>query len=215
MAATTAESVIQHMSKYSSKSTSNDRPSLFRALGNSDPPALIEVDHLKYRRLRIIKHDSWAATALYETPAGDTPRKIVCKFNRTQPVGPLPMKWLGRRLAEREFQMYQLLADIPGIAKGFRHISGDGVLNPNASGHEFIEGHPLRWHDFVKDDFFDRLDACLVEMHQRNVAYVDMHKSENIIVNEQGDPCLIDFQISMRWNSVLLRLPLRILQLTN
>ncbi len=200
------------MSKTSRDVETKQRPSLFRALGNSDPPALIEVDRVCYRRLRIIKHDSWAATALYTPQGGEPARKIVCKFNRTQPVGWLPMNWLGRMLAHREYQMYHLLADMPGIAKGYREIFSGGMLQPNACGHDFIDGHPLRWHDFVKDDFFDKLDACLLEMHRRNVAYVDMHKSENIIVNEQGDPCLIDFQISMRWNNILLRLPLRILQ---
>ncbi len=200
------------MSKTNRNASSKERPSLFRALGNSDPPALIEVDRVCYRRIRIIKHDSWAATALYAPQDGQAARNIVCKFNRTEPVGWLPMKWLGRKLAHREYQMYHLLADLPGIAKGYREIYSGGVLQHNACGHEFIDGHPLRWHDFVNDDFFNKLDACLVAMHRRNVAYVDMHKSENIIVNEQGDPCLIDFQISMRWNSILLRLPLRILQ---
>ena len=29
--------------------------------------------------------------------------------------------------------------------------------------------------------------------------YVDLHKRENILVNERGEPCLIDFQISVAW----------------
>ena len=36
-------------------------------------------------------------------------------------------------------------------------------------------------------------------MHERKVAYIDLHKRENILVNERGDPCLIDFQISVAW----------------
>ena len=36
-------------------------------------------------------------------------------------------------------------------------------------------------------------------MHERKIVYVDLHKRENILVNERGEPCLIDFQISLAW----------------
>jgi hypothetical protein len=161
--------------------------------------------------VKLYKHDSWAATALYES-SDEEHHKIVCKFNRTQPIGLIPMGWLGKRLADREFGMYDLLADLPDIATGYRQIFHDGEPLVNACAHDFIEGHPLRWHDVVDDEFFDKLDARLREMHRRDLAYVDMNKAENVIVNVNGDPCLIDFQISQRWHSFWLRFPLRVLQ---
>jgi hypothetical protein len=33
-------------------------------------------------------------------------------------------------------------------------------------------------------------------MHRRGIAYVDLHKRENIIVGRNGQPYLVDFQIS-------------------
>jgi hypothetical protein len=33
-------------------------------------------------------------------------------------------------------------------------------------------------------------------MHRRGIAYVDLHKRENIIVGDDGRPYLVDFQIS-------------------
>jgi hypothetical protein len=36
-------------------------------------------------------------------------------------------------------------------------------------------------------------------MHERRTVYVDLHKRENIIVTERGEPSLIDFQISLSW----------------
>ena len=200
------------MAKTNKKRTSKQRPSLFRALGKSSPPDTIDIHQCAYQLVRIYKHDSWAATALYESVDGNPQNKVVCKFNRTQPIGLLPMGWLGKRLADREFAMYDLLADLPDIARGYRTIYHGGKVMINACAHDFIEGNPLRWHDVVDDDFFDKLDACLLQMHQRNVAYVDMNKSENVIVNSKGDPCLIDFQISQQWSSIWLRAPLRILQ---
>jgi len=200
------------MTALNSNTKSKERPKLFRALGNSNPPERIFIEDDVYQRIKIIKHDSWAATALYESNDQIPVHKVVCKFNRTQPIGLLPMRWLGRKLAQREYQMYHTLADLPGIAKGYLQITSDGTPLSNACAHDFIEGHPLRWHDVVKDDFFDKLDSCLIEMHRRNIAYVDMNKAENVIVNTNGDPCLIDFQISVHWNSFWLRIPLRILQ---
>ena len=122
------------------------------------------------------------------------------------------MGWLGRRLANREHAMYERLADLGPIAKSYQDISCQGRKLPNACAHDFIDGHPLRWHDLVDDQFFDKLESLLKGMHQKNVAYVDMNKSENIIVNTDGNPCLIDFQISVHWANLLLRIPLRILQ---
>jgi hypothetical protein len=46
------------------------RPRVFRALGKADPPEQVEIDGHPYRRVDILKHDSWAATALYEGPLG-------------------------------------------------------------------------------------------------------------------------------------------------
>ncbi len=149
---------------------------------------------------------------MYESGDENPGHKIVCKFNRTQPIGWLPMGWLGKRLADREFGMYHLLRDLPDIATGYRNVFHNGSLLINACAHDFIEGHPLRWHDVVDDEFFDKLDARLLEMHRRDLAYVDMNKAENVIVSVNGNPCLIDFQISQRWPSFWLRAPLRILQ---
>ena len=139
-------------SKQETKSSSKQRPALFRALGHDDPPKEIEVGDQIYRCAKVFKHDSWAATALYES-CDDQPRhKIVCKFNRTQPIGPIPMGWLGKRLANREFEMYHLLADLPDIARGYKDVTHDGIKLTNACVHDFIEApfHYLAVHNHFR-----------------------------------------------------------------
>lgn len=173
------------------------RPRLFRALGKHEPPPLIEVDNTTYMHQRTVKHDSWAATAIYS----DGRRRVVCKFNRVQPILFIPMKWLGRRLAKRERTMYERLADLPNVPAGCRTVTSYGQEWPNAAAHDYVEGHALRWDDRVDDQFFETLFATLREIHRRDIAYVDMNKWENIIVDEQGAPVLIDFQISVALNS--------------
>ncbi len=174
-------------------SAARPRPPLFRALGAAEPPTEIVVDGDSYKREEIFKHDSWAATALY---AG-AHQRIVCKFNRVQPVLGLPMMWLGRRLAERELRALSRLADLPQIPKPLGPVYAAGKRLLNAAARVFVAGHPLGKDERVGPDFFPSLRAGLLEMHRRGIAYVDLHKRENVIVGDDGKPYLVDFQISI------------------
>jgi hypothetical protein len=167
------------------------RPALFRALGRHEPPAEIEVAGQLCRRIEIFKHDSWAATARYQGPGLD----LVCKFNRVQSILGLPMQWLGRRLAEREARALRRLADVVGIPAELGPVSVQGRRLPNAVAHAFIAGRPFGVHDRPADDFFPRLRAILDAVHHGDIAYVDLHKRENIVVGEDGGPHLVDFQV--------------------
>jgi hypothetical protein len=60
----------------------------------------------------------------------------------------------------------------------------------------FIPGHPLAAGERVGDRFFPAILDLLTAMHRRGIAYVDLHKRENILVGDDGQPYLIDFQIS-------------------
>ena len=190
------------------------RPAVFRALGHDDPPASVQLHGVTFNRIAILKHDSWAATAVYA--AAD--RRAVCKFNRLQPVIVLPMRWLGRLLASREHRFMERLAGIEGIPVSLGPVCVAGRPLANAVCHEYITGHPLAEHERVADDFFPRLAALLAEVHRRGVAHVDLHKRENILVGDDGGPHLIDFQISFalpsrpRWLAAAFGGVLRVLQ---
>ncbi|WP_237225690.1 hypothetical protein [Rubinisphaera sp. JC750] len=168
------------------------RPALFRALGNQSPPAEIVIDAETFTLQDVFKHDSWAATAVYEGPRFS----VVCKMNRKQPILGIPTRWLGRFLAQRETFAYAKLDKTPGIIPGCGRIYVDGKYWSNATAHVFVPGHPLGSSEQVDDNFFPSLLATLQEVHRRGFAYVDLHKRENILVGEEGEPYLIDFQIS-------------------
>ena len=168
------------------------RPPVFRALGAADPPERVEIDGETFRRSEILKHDSWAATGIY---ASET-RRAVCKFNRRQRIFVLPMGWLGRRLAAREQGFMDRLAGIDGVPGSLGPICVGGRRLANAVSRQFVEGHALRPDERVNAEFFPRFDRILAEVHRRGVAHVDLHKRENILVDEAGRPHLIDFQIS-------------------
>lgn len=169
------------------------RPPIFRALGADEPPVEIGIDGRGFTRIEIFKHDSWAATALY---ADDRGERVVCKFNRVQPALGVGLGWLGRRLALRERRALERLRDLPNIPEPYGPVRVNGRELPNAAARAFVAGHPLAAGEEVDDDFFPELLDLLTAMHRRGIAYVDLHKRENILVGDDGRPYLIDFQIS-------------------
>jgi hypothetical protein len=163
-----------------------------RALGNDDPPARIDINGQSYERGEIYKHDSWAATAVYRGPA----ITVICKFNRQASFFGLPMAWLGRWLASHEAKVLRLLRDSPAVPRPLGAVKVNGRVLSNAVARTYIAGHPLGRYERVDDDFFPALERLLAIMHARAMAYVDLHKRENIIVSDDGRPYLVDFQIS-------------------
>jgi hypothetical protein len=169
------------------------RPPIFRALGADEPPAEVIIDGRTFARIEIFKHDSWAATALYSDDRG---KRVVCKFNRSQPAIGIGLIWLGRRLAHRENRALERLRDLPNVPLPCGRVRVNGRDVPTAAARVFVPGHPLAAGEHVCDDFFPELLDLLAVMHRRGIAYVDLHKRENILVGDDGRPYLIDFQIS-------------------
>lgn len=168
------------------------RPAVFRALGHAEPPTSVELDAETFRHVETLKHDSWAVTAVYRSAT----RTAKCKFNRTQPILFMPMSWLGRLLAARERWFMKRLAGIQGIPVSLGEVRVEGQRLAHAMAHEWIEGHALAEGERVDDHFFPLLTAILKDVHRRGVAHVDLHKRENLLVDNAGRPHLIDYQIS-------------------
>ncbi len=165
------------------------RHAWLRALGRDEMPAAVGLTDGDYRHLRTYKHDFFAATGLYEGPSG----RVILKLGRQVSLLGVPMRWLGRFLADRETALYEQVEDLAGVPRCL------GRWGPTGFVHAFVEGHPLQRDEPVDEAFFPRLEALLEAMHARGIAYVDLEKRENILVDREGKPCLIDFQISWSW----------------
>jgi hypothetical protein len=168
------------------------RSPLFRALGADDPPDRVEIRGHGYHLETVFKHDSWAATGLYVSRAG----KAVCKFNRRQDILGIPMQGLGRVLAKREIEVLRRLADVPNVPRWLGPVVCAGCRLPHAVARTYIPGRPLSPRDRLPGSFYDALARLLNVMHERRLAYVDLHKAENVLVGADGQPYLFDFQIS-------------------
>jgi hypothetical protein len=126
------------------------RPALFRALGRREPPPVLTVGGEQYGLIEVLKHDSWAATALYQSARG----KMVVKFHRRHPLFLLPAAWLGCWFARREARAYRMLRGVPGIARDGGEVRVDGRLWSFAVAHHYLEGHPLHIDERPGDAFF-------------------------------------------------------------
>lgn len=157
------------------------------ALPGAKLPSVIHCNGLRYERVETFKHDFFAATGLYRGPTG----LVVAKINRVTPLFGLPLEWAGRFLARREIGFYRVLQDVPGIPALIGTVGRTGFL------HAYVPGHPLGRREAVGDRFFDDLLALVGTLHNRGIAYVDLNKRQNILVGDDGQPHLIDFQIAL------------------
>ncbi len=188
--------------------TTKPRPALFRALGDNEPPPKLVCQGNVYQRKEILKHDSWAATAIYM----NSEQQLVCKFNRQQAIGFIPMRWLGRRLAARERWFFQRLSACASVPDDAGDIYVNDQYQEHVAAHPFIPGVPLKGHEEgISAEFFIQLHALVEQFHSLNLAYVDLNKRENIIVGPQQKPYLIDFQISYRPGGLARLWPLKLI----
>lgn len=150
-------------------------------------PPCVTCAGQQYRRVTTFKHDFFAATGLYRGPGG----LAVLKVNRVTPFFGLPMRWAGRFLGQREIRLYRAAQGLKGVPALLGPVGETGFM------HAFVRGHPLERHEEVPDAFFDELLALVHALHERHIAYVDLNKRQNILMGEDGQPHLIDFQISL------------------
>ncbi len=177
-----------------------ERPWL-RALGAEGPPARLDVAGRALRLERVFKHDFFAATACYADAGGE---RVVVKLARRAPLGPFPMRWLGRLATWNEVRALRELGGLGFVPSLLARPEPGTLVRSFAPGRALARGVPL------DDAFFPALRDALERLHARGWAYVDLEKPQNVIVGEDGRPHLCDFQISWAWPARLRALaPLR------
>lgn len=189
------------------------RPALLRALGRREPPDAVVVCERPHRLERVLKHDLWAATAIYRDAEGG---RIIAKFGRVQPAFGVPLGWVGRAMAAREVRFLRRLDHLDAVPKDLGPVTADGRRLRNAIARAYVPGEPFTDDSRVGAAFFVDLRGLLDALHATGMAYVDLHKRENIVIDPAGRPHLVDFQVSFAagagWRGALARPILRRLQ---
>jgi RIO-like serine/threonine protein kinase len=96
---------------------------------------------------------------------------------------------LARWLAAREARALSRLAGFPDVPQLISWR--DGILLRT-----WLEGQPMQVARPRNAEFFDRASALVRRLHAAGVVHNDLAKEPNWLVRDDGQPALIDFQLS-------------------
>lgn len=144
---------------------------------------------------RVLKADRYAQTFQVELPES---RPAIHKRSVIEVPPGIRLPRAAARLARREADHLERLADVDGVPAL--------IDRPDAYTfqRQWIDGGDVRELAEIPDELFPALRELLAEIHARGVAYADLAKEDNIVVDAvTGRPWLVDFQISVHRDSVL------------
>ncbi len=144
-------------------------------------------DAAEHGEIRVLKSDRYARTSLVRAPGGTL---LVRKESVMRLPPGVRVPPLAALLARHEAEVGERLAGIPGIPRVVARP------DPRTFLREWVPGCTVRETARIPDGFFAALEALLLAVHARGVAYVDLAKEENVLVDASGRPWLIDFQVS-------------------
>lgn len=79
---------------------------------------------------------------------------------------------------------------LPGVAGLLSQDGGRSLLR------SWVPGVPLHRAEVLPENFFELLAELVGGLHARGVAHNDLHKEPNILVQPDGRPGLVDFQLA-------------------
>ncbi len=154
-------------------------------------PQELLIDDKLYHYARVLKDDFFSINLLYQNVEGEG---YVLKLSDFRFVGGWIFRPLACLISHHEYRVYQRVANLEGIPTLGPRWGWRGYF------HRYIEGktlHEVTPHGELPENFFDRLKNVIQAVHARKVFYVDLNKQGNVICSTEGDPYLIDFQISL------------------
>lgn len=99
------------------------------------------------------------------------------------------IRWLARRLLQREARAIAALEGVDGIPE-LISVRRDTLLRV------YLPGAPMH-HARPRDPaFFSMAFRLLRQMHRNGVAHNDLAKEPNVLVRDDGTPAFVDFQLA-------------------
>lgn len=99
------------------------------------------------------------------------------------------LKWLARALMRREARVLAALDGLAGVPQLVR-------IDANTLSRSFISGRPMQEARPGNAAFFASAARLLRRLHAAGVVHNDLAKEPNILVDDNGNPAFIDFQLA-------------------
>lgn len=99
----------------------------------------------------------------------------------------------GKLFIKNEGNIMKKLINNPSVAKGVNFLSSCTLA------FSFIEGSPLKplTPGTVSKEFFCKLENSIKQMHEVGVVHLDLRNEGNVILGQDGNPYMIDFQSAL------------------
>lgn len=124
------------------------------------------------------------------------------------PLGNVFTRPINLALLRHEYRIYQKLEGLSAVPQCY------GMADNQFLVLEYIDGQTMRDHrPGINSGFYEQLFLSIEQMHDRQVAHFDLKRKENLLVNKDNRPVIIDFGVSIyrkggwHWlNALLFRL---------
>jgi len=108
------------------------------------------------------------------------------------PLGNFLTRPVNLALLRHEYRIYQQLQGMDSVPVCY------GMANEQLLVLEFIEGFTIREkRPDTNSDYYVKLFAAIEQMHQRGVGHFDLKRMENLLVDKNNEPKIIDFGVSV------------------
>jgi hypothetical protein len=158
-------------------------------------PQTLEIKGGTYTYEKILKEDFFSINVLYRAESGG---RYVLKISDFRFILGFLLTPFAILMSSREYRIYSMVANLPLVPELGPRFGMRGYL------HKFIEGKTL--HELERegnrnlpDNFFDKLKVTIDEIHRRRIFYMDLNKQGNIILGDDGQPYLIDYQVCIHF----------------
>ena len=148
----------------------------------TNPHSKRERDNLQALEPKLLKKDSFGATYLVTGDASASIRRDVSQ-------SAWPLRWIARRLLAREARALAVLDGLDGIPSLAR-------VDRDSLDREYIAGAPMQVGKPADIEYFNAAARLLRQIHRRGVVHNDLAKEPNILVQTDGLPAIIDYQLS-------------------
>jgi len=131
---------------------------------------------------KLLKKDIFGQVSLLHSEVGP----LIRRDSRNAPI---PVRWIARRLLAREARALAALQELEGIPDLVH-------LDKHTLDRSYVDGAPMQEGRPRNIAYFHAAARLVRRMHRLGVVHNDLAKEPNFLLTADGQPAIIDFQLS-------------------